>query len=371
MLKCPRCGSDRLRKKGIRNNKQRYKCVSCGKWFNIAAVGVEKQKYLSDEEIKYKLIDLLKRNSYSIEELCDIVDRPPKVIKNCIKSIKNEKYNLQIRDNKVELPKEIPIGSKKYLDYSNWNNNKLLFGFVADTHLCSKYERLDALNLIYDIYEEEGINLVYHGGNWIDGESQFNKYEIHTHGITDQVEYFIKNYPRRKLLKTNIISGDDHEGWYAQRERINIGEYLQLKAEESGRDDLINLGYLEADIELKGVSGNSWMRIMHGGGGTAYALSYTPQRIIESLQGGEKPRILMLGHYHKLDYCFPREVHVIQMGCFQDQTTWMRKKKIQAHVGGGIIELNQAYDGTINRVKVEFITFFDKGFYKGKKKYWR
>ena len=58
------------------------------------------------------------------------------------------------------------------------------------------------------------------------------------------------------------------------------------------------------------------------------------------------------------------------MGCTEDQTIFMRKKKLQAHVGGGICELHRASDGTINRCKVEFITAFDKKFYLGDDKYW-
>ena len=81
--------------------------------------------------------------------------------------------------------------------------------------------------------------------------------------------------------------------------------------------------------------------------------------------------MLLLGHFHKLDYSFPREVHCIQTGCTEDQTIFMRKKRIQAMVGGGICTLKRAADGTINRCQVEFITAFDKKFYIGNTKYWK
>jgi len=320
---------------------------------------------------KEQLIKILKSEKYSVEDLSNRLKIIPAETRELLQQLKDEKYNLHIHDGKYELSKELKSSYKRSLNISHWQNNKIKFGFVADTHLGSKYERLDALNLTYDIFQDEGIELVYHGGNFIDGESRFNKYEIHIIGMTPQVEYFINNYPKRENIITKFISGDDHEGWYVQRERINIGEYVQLKAEQANRDDLEYIGHVEVDIELEGIEGNSWIRLMHGGGGSAYALSYTPQKIVESYSGGEKPRVLLLGHYHKLDYCYPREVHVIQMGSFQDQTIWSRKKKIQSHIGGGILEMNQAPDGTINRVKVEFITFFDKGFYKGKDKYWK
>jgi len=343
----------------------RKKCRKLG----LAHIKINSQ--VKKEYDDSSLITLLKNRNYTVEELSNKTGVLPKDIRKKIEELKLEKYNVVHKEHKYELSDQVAVGREKKLDMKNWQGDTLRFGFVADTHLGSKFERLDVLNTLYDIYADEGIDTIYHGGNIVDGECRFNKYEIHTQGLTPQVEYCINNYPKREGVKTYFVTGDDHEGWWIQRERINIGEHIQMKAENIGRDDLIYIGHVEADIDLCETEDKSWMRIMHGGGGTAYALSYTPQKIVESYQGGEKPRILLLGHYHKIDYCFPREVHVIQMGCVEDQTIFMRKKKIQAHIGGGILKANRAPDGTINRVNVEFITFFDKGFYIGKDKYWK
>ena len=39
-----------------------------------------------------------------------------------------------------------------------------------------------------------------------------------------------------------------------------------------------------------------------------------------------------------------------------------------ADIAGGILSVKRAPDGTIQRFSVEYVTFFDKGFYKGKNK---
>ena len=210
-------------------------------------------------------------------------------------------------------------------------------------------------------------------GNWIDGEFRWNKNELNTRGLTKQIEYAVEHYPYREGIKTRFIAGDDHEGWYAQREGINIGEYFQLKREQAGKFDLDYLGYAEADILLSepGQENESWMRAMHPGGGTAYALSYTSQKIVESFQGGEKPKVLLIGHYHKLGYEYPREVHCVQAATTCDQTLFMRKNKIQAMLGGVMITLRRSKDGIINRCLTDFITLFDRKFYIGKDKYWK
>ena len=46
--------------------------------------------------------------------------------------------------------------------------------------------------------------------------------------------------------------------------------------------------------------------LMHPGGGTAYALSYRAQKIVQALPGGQKPDILAIGHYHKAEFIIER-----------------------------------------------------------------
>lgn len=141
---------------------------------------------------------------------------------------------------------------------------------------------------------------------------------------------------------------------------------MEDAAKRYGRDDLIDLGYMERDIEFKTNKGSSIVRVIHAGGGSAYATSYTSQKYVESLQGGEKPHIVLVGHYHKFNYAYARGVHVIQGGTTEDQTPFMRKKNIPAHLGGTILWLRQNERGIFTSVKVEWIPFFDKKFYSYK-----
>jgi hypothetical protein len=242
------------------------------------------------------------------------------------------------------------------------------FGITTDNHLCNKHSRLDVLNEAYDTFEREGITNVFNCGNWIDGEARFNKTELITApGMDNQLDYMIDKWPVKKGIATQLIAGDDHEGWYAQRERIEIGKYLQLRAEDQGRHDLKYLGYGEHDLELRHGSGTAVMRLCHPGGGSAYAHSYTGQKLVESYQGGEKPNVLLLGHYHKWNVDYPREVHLVQCGCTCDQTLFMRKKKIQAHVGFVIVKIKQDEQGIVTRFAAEWFPFYNRGFYENKR----
>ncbi len=327
----------------------------------------QKEEIFLPDDLSNQLIKVVKKQKkISLRNLCNELNKGPQCIESEISRLIDEGYNLEIDiSGKLGFSKEIPRQKKLVLKTEDYfGDDWIRFGFVADTHLCSKYQRLDVLNALYDIYEKEGIQTVYHGGNWIEGEARWNKYDILVMGIEGQVDYFIQNYPKRKGVKTHIISGDDHEGWYVQREHINIGKVMENRAKEVGRDDLIDLGYMERDIEFKKGRGGSIIRAIHAGGGSTYAISYTSQKYVESLQGGEKPAIILVGHFHKFDWSYVREVHVIQGGCTQDQTPFLRKKRIQAMPGGCIVEAKQDRMGNFVRVKVEWFPFYDKKFYQ-------
>jgi hypothetical protein len=321
------------------------------------------------------LKNYIKRDSRSLFQIAEYFNVTPKEVTSMLAKLKKGQHNiLEDTTSMITLGTDMNVGVVTHpFDPNMWFGDKLRFGFTSDNHLCNINSREDVLNLLYDIFQLEGLSVVYNGGNMVDGEFLHNKNEISVHGCTNQLRYLAKNYPVRPGIITKFVVGDDHEGWWTQREGIDVGNYIVQLRKEEGNDDFEYMGYGEADINLSepGQQHESWLRLVHAGGGTAYAISYTMQKLIESYQGGEKPTMLLAGHYHKFDYSFPREVHAIQMGTTCDQTLFMRKKKLQAMVGGGIVEATRAADGTINRVKVEWIPFYDKGFYKGKDKYFK
>ena len=247
-------------------------------------------------------------------------------------------------------------------DKDGWHK----FGAIGDTHLCSKQERLAELADMYRIFAANGVKTVLHTGNYIDGESRFNRHELKVHGMDAQLQYLGEHYPEVSGITTFMVSGDDHEGWFAQREGVDIGFYAQKVLERGGRADLRDLGYMEAFVPLRhGVSGKEAMiHVCHPGGGSAYAVSYTMQKQIEAYEGGEKPAIALAGHYHKAEHLEMRNVHGFQTGCFQDQTTFMRKKKLIATIGGWLLWVRQNPEtGAVEEVVSYFKSYFNQGYY--------
>lgn len=329
------------------------------------------------ENVQYKQasplgvdLDIFKRYlsmPRTLEEVSDHFCIPPFKAREVITELQDSSHHVfSIADDKISLGRDIePIHQKFEVDFSKHKEVEVPIGFTADNHVGSKYERMEVLEDLFDRFQAAGVQTVYQGGNIIDGECRFNKFDIYAHGVNEQVANLIKKWPQREGITTQFVTGDDHEGWYVQREHINIGRLIEFEAREAGRNDLVHLGYMERDIALTQANGeNATIRIIHAGGGSAYAHSYSSQKYAESLQGGEKPQIILVGHFHKLEYCYPREIHMIQGGCTQDQTPFMRKRKLQAMVGGVILWVKQAENGIIRSVKAEILPYYDKTFYQ-------
>jgi predicted phosphodiesterase len=278
---------------------------------------------------------------------------------------RNEAEELaEILENEAKIKAGPTPGGFHRLRLKDRGDGWKVFGVVSDTHLGSKHYRPDVLRALYRWFAAEGVKDVFHGGNWIEGQAKFNQHDVEIFGMDAQCDFFLREYPQIDGIKTHFIAGDDHEGWYQQREIFSIGQHLEDRARRAGRSDLHYLGYVEADVELVSRGGSAVMRIMHPGGGSAYAVSYRPQKIVESLEGGSKPAVLLIGHYHKLSYNFFRNVHCVQVGTTCGQSLFMRKKSIEAHLGGVLIRLKQDKNGAITDFVPHFRTLFNLGYYQ-------
>ncbi len=280
-----------------------------------------------------------------------------------IKDLEEHGYIIRRSGTLISLGKSVEQESNEIIIKNHYYSKPIKFGVVADMHLCSKSERLDVLNAAYDEFERCGIDTVFCPGNYVDGECRFNIHELKARGIADQCQYAIDHWPQKDGIKTYYVDGDDHEGWWHQREGIEFGRYLMLEAQSQGRNDLIYMGYMEADIKIEAPKGNATIKVIHAGGGSSYAFSYSSQKLAESFSGGEKPQVAIIGHYHKYEYCYPRNIHCLQAGTCQDQTIFMRKRKIAAHVGFCKVSFQQDINGGITRFSPEFHPFFNKSYY--------
>jgi len=245
------------------------------------------------------------------------------------------------------------------------SDNRFVFGAAGDLHAASKYTRWEVREDLYRQFIEAGAQCNFDTGNWIDGEARFNVYDIEEHGLDNQVRLLADRHPRG--LPTYAVWGDDHEGWYVQRDGIDVGRYAASVMQDAGHE-WYDLGFMEAHVTLRNANSGKTtsMAVVHPGGGSAYATSYSVQKIVESYEGGEKPAVGLYGHYHKLMSGVVRNVFVVQTGTQEDQTPFMRKKRLEAHVGGALVTLKQdPRTGAIISMGAELIRYFNRDYYPG------
>lgn len=323
-----------------------------------------------------ELVKLLKRpGGATLDEVASFMQISRGVALDQVEALAKESYNIHRTGDHWTIH-AVPltgVSQGRQVTHESDENGMYRFGLVADSHIGSKYARIDVLNEIYDAFAREGIKTVYHCGNMIDGyKPGVNDHDVVKIGMDDQIDLLVTEYPRRDGIKTHAVSGDDHEGWYAQKTGIDIGKHIQNKMRAAGRDDWVDLGYMECFISLKHAVTGTEARLLvsHPGGGSSYADSYVVQKIIESFEGGEKPGIAAFGHYHKCLSGEYRNVWFTLVPCTQDQTPWARKKRLRYVIGGMIVEAWQNPEtGAIERFRDEKLRYFNRGYYNDRWSY--
>ena len=120
-----------------------------------------RQDYNSkDQEIKDKIKSLLKTGVHTVESLSDSSSLLPKEVRTILDKLREDKFMIDFDEQlgTMTINNSPKIGSHTSLNEDMWNGDILKFGFTSDNHLCSHFERLDVLNLIYDICSGEGVS---------------------------------------------------------------------------------------------------------------------------------------------------------------------------------------------------------------------
>lgn len=235
---------------------------------------------------------------------------------------------------------------------AKWDGTKLIkFGLMGDTQFGSKYAQITYLHNFYNLCASEGITDIYHTGDITDGLKmrpghEYELYEISADEMRDDV---VKNYPKFDGITTHFITGN-HDASIYKHVGYDIGRAIADRRED--------FDYLGRDCAIVNLTPRCTLELRHPWDGTAYALSYKPQKMIEAMESDSKPNILAIGHYHKAEYLFYRNVHCFQTGCFQSQTPFTRGKGISVHIGGWIITIRVDEDGTVQGISPEFVPFY-------------
>ena len=265
-----------------------------------------------ETELKNKIKILINKKK-GLKEICEELNLKDYEIIGLIELMKQDGELIDyINGEVIKLKKPIQNGDIYEIPY-NLEHLKLLL--ISDTHLCSKYDRLDILRYLYAKAEDEGVKHILHSGDFTDGRSNRPEqvYELKEHSFQGQVDYCVDKYPKFSG-KTYAIQGNHDNWWY----KSNGSEIL--KPISKAREDIVYLGSDVADLKI----GKLKIRLFHGQGGIAYAKSYKIQKYLDTIPINEKPDILQTGHIHQAFYYKQDNTHCFQTSCLEDQTPYCR-----------------------------------------------
>ncbi|MBQ8891711.1 MAG: metallophosphoesterase family protein [Bacilli bacterium] len=240
---------------------------------------------------------------------------------------------------------------KPSLDFKNLIHTEI--GVVSDTHFGNIHQQLHLLNDFYQECYNRGITIILHCGDVTDGfytERKEQPRQQFLHGFDEQVGYTVDMYPEVKGIKTKYILGSHDETHYKN------GQATVEKWVSRCRKDMEFLGQDSASININGIK----IFMDHPGGGSAQSVSYKLQKRIEILESNYKPKILLVGHYHK-SYAFVyRNVHGIEVPAFCDKTQFQQKQGLTNVVGAYILNIYSDKLGNIVYFEPEEFLYTEK-----------
>ena len=301
-----------------------------------------------EKELKNKLKYLINKKK-DLVTICQELDLKDYEVIGIVELMKQDGELVDFIDGEIVKLKK-PKQNNDVYEISN-NNEHLKLLLMSDTHLCSKYDRLDILRYLYDKAENNNVKHILHSGDFTDGHSNRPEhiYELKEMSYQGQVEYCIDKYPKFSG-KTYVIQGNHDNWWY----KSNGSEILRPIA--NAREDIIYLGSDVADLKI----GKLKIRLFHGQGGIAYAKSYKIQKYLDTIPVNEKPDILQTGHIHQAFYYKQDHTHCFQTSCLEDQTPYCRGLGLANDKSCWWVDIEFDDKGNVHSVKPELETFNKK-----------
>lgn len=304
---------------------------------------------MMEKELLNKLKYLIKKKK-NLSQICEELELKDYEVIGLVQLLKEDGFLADYINGEIVKLKTPPKTNDVY-EVPGYSE-KLKLCLISDTHLCSKYDRLDILNYIYDKAYSEGYKYILHSGDFTDGRSHRPEhiYELKELSYEGQVDYCVEYYPQRYGVYTYAISGNHDNWWYK-----STGSEI-VKSIANKRDDIIYLGSDCADLKM----GNVKIRMFHGKGGNAYAKSYKLQKYLDAIPQDEKPDILQTGHIHQSFYMKQDNTHCFQTSCLEDITPYGRSQGFSSDKSCWWLNIESDKKGRIFDINMELESFGDK-----------
>jgi len=303
------------------------------------------------KEVLNKLKYLINKKK-SFSKVCEELGLEDYEVIGLVGLLKDEGYLCEYINGELVKLKTPPKNDDIYEVPAYSENLKLCL--ISDTHLCSRYDRIDILNYIYEKAYKNNVKHILHSGDFTDGNNMRKRpehaLELRELSYDGQVDYCVEKYPKEYGINTYVISGNHDDWWY----KLNGSEIIKAIAKQ--RDDIIYLGSDYADLKLGKIS----VRLFHGKGSLSYARSYKTQKYLDSIDTESRPQILQTGHIHQSFYMKQGKTHCFQTSCLEDLTPYCKSQGFASDKSCWWLDIESDNKGNIFNIDMELETFGNK-----------
>lgn len=301
-----------------------------------------------------RLIEATKHRPLSILEACDFLKCPPADLRALVEQAKLEHIDIQITENAVgtkppnDRVQQVDNGVPK-------TGTPYTIGVISDTHLGSKYCLRTQLRDFIEYAYSKGAREILHPGDVLDGNYKHGIWEVSHMGLDEQADDLFQTLPQLPGLNYRCITGN-HDHTFTLGSGVDVGSYLAARFAERGRNDLHFYGNRGAFLKVGGAVIHLW----HPGSGGSYAKSYHLQKKIEAYGPGEKPHILLAGHWHQYCHVYERGVEAFACPTFQGGGSQFSKSLgNNTAIGGLVLTWELTNSGTMRRLSIDTRRYFE------------
>jgi len=317
-----------------------------------AARRAEKAKAFTPDIVK--LVAETKK-AIDFETLCDRLGKAPGEVRKLISMAQAQGINLSLGHDHIQLTPAEMIREVQSTDIQPTRGQRQQVGVISDLHLGSKYcMRKQLIDCVKHFYER-GIREILVPGDLLDGCYRHGVFELSHTGLEDQTRDLYATLPKLNGLSYHCITGN-HDHTFTALTGVNVGRYIKGYFAERGRHDIEFYGERGAFLEIRGAVIHMW----HPLKGMAYAKSYSLQKQIEKYGPGEKPHILLAGHWHQFVVVEDRGVFAAACPSFQaGGSAFSKALGGQTAQGGMIVSWEIAGEDLVRNFSVERRRYFE------------
>lgn len=291
---------------------------------------------------RFERLVTLCRGGITFAALCDALDLSPRKCERLLDDAREAGIQVDVAHSTVALHWQEPTDTVADVAPLPAVGETYRCAVISDTHAGSRYAMRGQLADFVRHAYAEGCREVLHAGDLLDGCYRHGEFELTHSGLADQSRDLAETLPRLSGLTYHAITGN-HDGTFAERTGLDIGQSITGAWRALGREDLTCYGDRGAYLRVGGVVAHLW----HPKKAGAYALSYLLQKQVEKY-AALKPQILLAGHWHTFCHVCVRGVEAIAVPCFQGgESAFAKSLGGSPAIGGLILEWRLTEQGTI------------------------